>query len=388
MIYLQWLFMPLYHVTALLVLFLFSYRLWSNFKFWRNGNGLELNIQRHYPRTSILVPARNEEKSIVTCVTSLLQQDYPDFEVIILDDASTDKTGVLLDALAIQYPQLRVIHSDKEPPPGWSGKVYACAQLAPYATGDWLLFTDADTQHASQSIMQGFLEAQRLNVSLLSALPYQQTDTWGERLLVPFIMHFLPLIGLNFVSMWHGKGNILANGQYILVNADHYRAIGGHKTIKNALVDDFALAQLFQRNGYHIGLINGTNLLQCRMYYNFKEVWNGFTKNIMLGINSSLDIQRSLLSTLLFAWGYTSVFVIPFYGIFFAELKWLSILEIIWLGFLRLYTDLPFKRPMVEIITTPLAAWGVMILGLNALLRQKLGWDVQWKGRMYSNHSM
>ena len=124
-------------------------------------------------------------------------QDYSNFEIIVLDDASTDDTSFQLDRLADASPRLKVIQSAETPSDGWNGKSYACSRLADHATGEWLLFTDADTRHTPQSLARGIATALALYVDLLSVMPYQSTVTWSESLLVSFILDFLVLIGLD-----------------------------------------------------------------------------------------------------------------------------------------------------------------------------------------------
>ncbi|RPI97371.1 MAG: glycosyltransferase, partial [Chloroflexi bacterium] len=131
-----------------------TWRLFHNLRFWRRARRYQ-QLPDSPPLVSILVPARDEKTSINACITSLARQDYPHFEIIALDDQSTDGTGVQLDGLAKRFECLRVIHSTDSPPSGWNGKSYACHRLARQARGDWLLFTDADTRHTPQSVRLG-----------------------------------------------------------------------------------------------------------------------------------------------------------------------------------------------------------------------------------------
>ncbi|MGB3060724.1 MAG: glycosyltransferase, partial [Anaerolineae bacterium] len=149
-----------------------------------------------WPRVSVLVPARNEDVNIGDCVRSLLAQDYPDCEVIVLDDQSCDRTGEILAELASQDRRLRVIPG-LALPEGWLGKHWACQQLAESATGDLLFFTDADTRHEPQSLRHGIAALMAEQADLLTACPRQEVVTWAEKLVVPFfpwsILSFLPL---------------------------------------------------------------------------------------------------------------------------------------------------------------------------------------------------
>jgi chlorobactene glucosyltransferase len=367
------------HITALIVLAVLTRRLRRNLRFLRRAREL-LPGTASPPRVSVLVPARNEARTIVSCIESLAAQDYPDFEVIALDDQSSDETGALLDELAARHANISVQHGAENPPAGWNGKSYACQRLAEYATGEWLLFTDADTFHTPTSVAQGIAHAEGLNVDLLSVFPRQVTGSWSERLVVSFILDFLPLVGLELTSVWRGdSGSTAANGQYLLVRAAAYRAVGGHKAVSNALVDDFALAKRIRSTGYRIALVDGASMLNCRMYHGAREVWDGFSKNILLALQTSSGEKRPWWWGLAFAWGYASVFVLPFL-LLFSSYRTPSVLVIGWLGILRGIVN----RPLIEVFTTPLAAWSVMAFGLNAWFRRVRGRRIAWKGRDYS----
>jgi chlorobactene glucosyltransferase len=372
------------HLTTLLVLPLLSYRLRRNLRFLRRAQAQARRPAADSPRVSVLVPARNEARTITACVSSLMRQDYPDLEVIVLDDGSTDDTGEQLDALAARYPQLKVLRGVADIPSGWNGKSCACHRLAQQATGAWLLFTDADTQHMPHSVRRGIAQALALDVSLLSALPDQQTATWGERVLVPFIVNFLPLVWLDLAGIARGTSRrTAANGQYLLVNAHAYRTAGGHMAICSELVDDFALARQMQTHGFKIALVDGTEMLRCRMYSGVREVWDGFSKNLLLGLRMSALEKRPRGWFVPFAWAWACLFVLPFGFVLFGVDRRLALVEIGWLALLRAWAGRQLKRPNSEALTTPLAAWGVMALGLSVLFRRWRARPVVWKGRPY-----
>ena len=368
--------------TALLVLSIFTFRLWRNLHFLRQADegAQQSPIQT---RVSVLVPARNEALSIVRCIESLAQQDYPNYEIIVLDDQSTDVTGRLLDKLAAQYPIVSVIHGDEAPPPEWNGKSFACQRLAARATGEWLLFTDADTEHMARSIAQGVAQAEALGVDLLSAFPRQTTQSWSERIVVSFIVDFLPLISLDLMRLWRGTSeSSAANGQYLLVRAAAYRAAGGHEGIAQELVDDFALAKRMRACGYQAALVDGTSMVSCRMYQGAGEVWAGFSKNLLLALSTSSARRRTAWWGAVFAWSYACIFVLPFARLLLRGRR-MPLIEIGWLGALRFIVVRRLQRPADEILTTPLAAWSVMAIGLHALTRRWRGASVRWKGRDY-----
>lgn len=370
------------HATTLLLLLFLSFRLGANLRFLRWARQQASRQATAKPRVSILVPARNEAATISACARSLLQQEYPNFEVIVLDDASTDSTGAQLDALAAANPKLRVIHGDEQLPPGWNGKSFACHRLAAAATGEWLLFTDADTQHTKASVGRGMAQALALDVDLLSALPLQETRTWSERIFVSFIVDFLPLVGLDLGAIYRRRSKeSAANGQYLLTRATSYRRAGGHAVIYNQTLDDFSLAKHFRQEGYTVALIDGNELLRCRMYHSAAEVWEGFSRSLMHGLELSSTRPHRALRAVFIAWGFSALFVNPFGSLLSSTFRRLAMLELLWLALLRVIVSRHLRRSWLEVLTTPLAAWGVIALGMATLYRRWRGQKVNWKGR-------
>lgn len=375
----------LIHATSLILLSLLTVRLLRNLGYLRQVKAFR-SAEQIQSRISVLVPARNEVDKIKLCLESLAQQDYPDYEILVLDDQSSDKTLEQIQQLARQFPQIHVLQGDSPPPPDWNGKSYACHRLAQQATGDWLLFTDADTVHSAHSIRLGMAQALHLNVDLLSAMPRQITKSWSEHLLVSFIMDFLPLVAVDLRAIWRGEGsNAIANGQYILIRKSAYVMMGGHSAIARALVDDFALATHFVQAKRPIAVVNGVSLLACRMYNNANDVWRGFSKNILLSLQAGK--QWSLGAVMLFAWGFVSLFVLPYLIVIFYPDKSLALIEIIWLIGLRLLVAFVIRRPALESLFTAFSALGVMMLGLNAISLKLKRQPILWKERPYpTNH--
>lgn len=372
------------HLTAIGVLALLSLRLASNLRFLRRVRERAQRLDGALPRVSVLVPARNEAATIVDCVTSLLDQGYPNLEILVLDDDSSDGAGALLDALQRHAKRLTVLRRTGAPPAGWNGKSYACDVLARHASGEWLLFTDADTHHEPDSVARGIAYATALSADFVSVFPYQIAGSWSERLLVSFLLDFLPLVTINFAALARGRAaRVAANGQYLLMNAASYRAVGGHASVKGELIDDFALARRFQAGGYRIALIQGSGMLACRMYSSAREVWRGFSKNLLGALDAPLQ-WRAFLWAPLFAWLYACLFILPFTHLALSQQWGLATVEILWLLLLRAMVVWRLKRPPDEILTTPLAAWSVMALGMTALVRRWRHAPVVWKGRAYT----
>lgn len=248
------------------------------------------------PRVSVLVPARNEERDIESCVKSLLVQDYPDFEVIVYDDDSEDRTPAILSGMASE--RLRVITGTGRPPE-WQGKAWACDQLAQAASGDILLFTDADTVHrpAALRCAVNALEAERLD--LVTAIIGNRAETFGEQLTVPFAPWSMITLLPQVVSRAMPRLNAFttANGQFILIRREAYRAIGGYGAVKNHATEDIALAKLARSRGCRVRLFDAVSLVTSRMYRGFAEARAGFSKNYFALFN-----YRLLVATFVWVW--------------------------------------------------------------------------------------
>lgn len=231
------------------------------------------------PRVSVLVPARNEEAHIGACVSSLLAQDYPDLEVVVLNDHSTDRTGEILAEMT-RGERLRVLEG-RDLPEGWLGKHWACQQLAQAASGELLLFTDADTRHGPASVRHGVAALHAEGADLLTALPFEETVTAAEQLVVPVIpWSILTFLPLEVAYRTRSPAFSATIGQYMLFRASAYRATGGHAAIATDPVDDIALGRRIKAGGLRWRLADATRDVRCRMYQTAEQVFEGFSKNL------------------------------------------------------------------------------------------------------------
>ena len=241
-----------------------------------------------FPMISILVPARNEEKNIARCVLSLLALDYPAFEVLVLDDQSSDDTRSILEKLSHSHSRVKVL--DGDPPSGNQvGKNWACSQLARKAQGELLFFTDADTFHQPGTLKTIVTALEGEQADLLTGFPRQEVHTWGERFLVPFfswaMLCFNPLALAYRVSHPALSG---ALGQMMLFRREAYRTIDGHEGVSSSIVDDLMLARKIKSNGMRWRVIYIADLISCRMYRNSRDAFNGFAKNLFAAFDFRL----------------------------------------------------------------------------------------------------
>jgi glycosyltransferase involved in cell wall biosynthesis len=234
-------------------------------------------IRARRPDISLLVPARDEAHRLPAALAGMLAQDVT--EVVVLDDQSSDATAAVVQHAAQADPRVRLVRGTA-PPPGWTGKNWACQQLAMTARGDILLFCDADVLLAPGAADACWAQMREQHAEVFSVFPRQRTLTPGERLLVPLIddvlLAFLPhhLLRLPVPSA------ATANGQLLMFRRSAYDALGGHAAVAGDLNEDLALARRTRRAGRRLGLALGGDLISARMYSGYRESVRGFGKSL------------------------------------------------------------------------------------------------------------
>src|SRR5277367_5097907 len=226
---------------------------------------------------SVVVPARNEEVSLRACLESLVAQTGVSFELLVVDDGSTDRTS----EIARSFSGVRVV--DPGPlPSGWSGKNNALVAGAKQARGRWLLFTDADTVHRAGTLASSVAEVQRQKAALLSYSPEQEVHGVWEKAIMPVIFAELASTFRPSEVSDPASTAAAANGQYILVSREAYDAVGGHAAISTSLLEDVALARAVKASGRKIFFRYGGDAVRTRMYRSFAQLREGWTKNLAL----------------------------------------------------------------------------------------------------------
>jgi Glycosyl transferase family 2 len=231
------------------------------------------------PAVSVIVPARNEEACLGPCLQSLATQAGVTLEIIVVDDHSTDRTREI--ALSFSNQQVRVIEAGPLHP-GWTGKNNAVTTGSRAATGEWLLFTDADTIHLPGSLARSLEEAKRHGASLLSYSPEQIVKTLWEKAIMPVI--FAELAASYRPSQVSDPNSpaAAANGQYLLITRGVYDAVGGHAAAAANLLEDVALARAIKQSGRKIFFRYAADAVRTRMYRSFAQLREGWTKNLAL----------------------------------------------------------------------------------------------------------
>jgi chlorobactene glucosyltransferase len=352
------------------------------------------------PRVSILIPARNEADNIGRCVVSLSRQDYPQLEIIVLNDQSEDATADVVRSLQSNDPRITLL--DGRPlPEGWVGKNWACHQLSVAASGEWLLFTDADTWHEPSHVSRLFQTAVHRGADLISSWPEQVMETWAEK----WVVSLLPFVGTvgyphallrliealpirlkarfpSVISRFLGA----ANGQVLMMSRAAYNRIGGHESVRNHLVEDIALGRAVAAR-LHEGMwwvnVDGSPFVHCRMYRDFRGVWEGFSKNIRAAFENhgAAFIAAGTLQFLVLLFPFVLMLASPWRESHFDSI---ALGECIWILLLRGAVTWRAGGSWQSVALHPFAWTLALLIGLNSGLRSAFG-RVSWKGRQYQH---
>jgi hypothetical protein len=323
-------------------------------------------------QVSILIPARNEAANIGACLEAALASTGCAVEVLVMDDGSTDNTAEIVRGYAARDARVRLLAAPSLPP-GWTGKVHACARLAEAAEGTHFLFIDADVRLAPHAAAAMAAHSAANNIALVSGVPKQEMKTIGEGLTVPFI-NFLLLCYLPFGGRAIQRKPSLAAacGQLILVERGAYVATGGHTTIKGVLHDAIALARLFRERGHDTEIVDGAPLATCRMYDGFGPAWAGFVKNAREGMATPIGLP---IWTVLLAGAHLWPWAL------LPDLE--AVATILLMFALRAAVTIRTREPWWTVPLHPLTVIVALAIQWTALLRSALGLKSGWKGRAY-----
>ena len=338
---------------------------------------------------SVIIPARNESAVIERVVGSVLATGYRRLELIVVDDRSTDDTAARVARLIAGDARARLL-AGAPLPEGWYGKPWACLQGARAATGDLLLFTDADTTHGPELLGRAVAALARERADLLTVAPLQRCVTLWERLIMPQIWL---LLGLRYhprrVSRARRERDAIANGQFILTTREAYQAVGTHEAVRHEVAEDLALAQAYLREGRRIHFAFARRFMETRMYHSLSHVVEGWSKNMYLGGRRSFPhepVRRTLVPILLIAaflfWLVPPAVVLA--GLAGIEIGGLLPAAAAAVGVSVLFwalVSIGMEIPAVYGLGYPAGAVMALYIALRSIWRGER--RVEWRGRVY-----
>lgn len=250
------------------------------------------------PKVTILVPAKDEEANIAECLKTLQAQDYPDFEIVVIDDRSTDRTAEIVQRLADQDPRIHLVRI-AELPPGWFGKARAMHVGAQSAAGRWLLFVDADCRQAPGSVRAAMAYTLARGGDMLSLWPLLEMHGFAENLVQPLCGSILGLWFRPQLVNDPRRQAAFANGQFVLVRRETYQAVGGHQAVRDKLVEDIWFARAVKGSGARLLNAVGFDMFSTRMYDRLGAVWRGWSRIFSNAFRSPWTIVAAMMLVLL-----------------------------------------------------------------------------------------
>jgi chlorobactene glucosyltransferase len=341
------------------------------------------------PLVSVIVPARNEAHNIARCVSSILSTTYPNLELIVVDDSSTDETAQIARDAAAGDSRARVITCPPLPE-GWFGKQWACATGAKVARGSVLQFTDADTVHGADLVTRSINAMRQARAQLFSVAGRQELGGFWEKVIQPQVFAILSMRygGTESVTQATRVSNKIANGQCIFVTHDSYDAIGGHASVRTSVAEDLMLAQKFFAARKRVVMMLGLNQLSTRMYGSLREIVNGWQKNVFAGGLDAVPFGRIgriffplilLMPPLMELLPPLALVLAAFEPAGSTLLLWAAIscaATLVW--WIVVYATIG-ESPLYA-LAYPLGALVLLYIFLTAVIR---GRRVSWKGRTY-----
>jgi chlorobactene glucosyltransferase len=336
------------------------------------------------PFVSIILPVRNQAKTVVECVRSLVGVEYPSKEIIVVDGGSTDGTRELLTS----FDQKIALIQEDPLPDGWVGKNWACHLGYQKSKGDLLLFTDGDSIHSTDSLTRAvnYLEVEKADLVTLAPGTILRTF-WEKVLQPPIFLLIMILVGGKLVND-DRRGNAIGNGQYMLFRRAAYEKVGGHSAVRDKIVEDYNIARLLKKAGLKLRFVTGEDVLGVRMYTSLAEIWKGWRKNFYTVSEKHMLWKASARIVLMFiflvlpfavlAYGLIIVPTNPFnpYLITGAFMSFL-----LWLGIVILDRSITISPGYALLF--PLAIVVYICIGIDSTIRGSLGYGFSWKGRVY-----
>jgi len=393
-------------ILSVLFWIVYLLRTMSNYRKLPDLSKITYKKSEKLPMISAIIPARNEEKKISPFIETLKKQTYPNLEILIMDDYSTDKTVEKAKTAIGEDERFKIINLKSfkdEKPDGWAGKSYALQRGTTIAKGEWFLFSDVDyIDHNPDLIERAVQHAIANKLDLLSLVPRNSCKSFWEKIIQPIPAGLLIFLS-PFAKVNDPKNRAsFALGLFILIKREIFNKIGGYEKIRGHIADDVEMAKLVKESGFKIGLANAQNIMRFRMYENLGEIWQGWSKNIFLGLIQKRRIQSKTLQVLTLLAGLFAVFeamVLPFIALIISTIALITIHSqqwqnlfvfsaITWLLATITQSYVHKKYGIGDPKYSPLYfLGGIITMGifLNSAYKTLTGTGLTWKQRTYTD---
>ena len=344
-----------------------------------------------WPKASVVVPARNEEKHLEGCLASLTALEYDPLEILVVDDRSTDRTGSIAARYAAEDPRVRVIQG-QETPPGWTGKNFAIHQGACESSGAYLLIVDADTTLKPDTLKRAILCMEKDQVDLLTLYPRVVCNSFWEKALIPWL-GALSIFRMDRVND-PARKEAMAFGYFLLFRRSSFDRIGGYESIRDRVGEDWIIARRVKEMGLCLRMLMGTQFVTKQFGPSLAEIWQGFTKNFILimegrrvvaGLAMPMMAYYLVFTTLpwIFLLLSPALLLLGGWNPFWLFTFLLATLQISVMGavrsLLRFFLLLDVSAPWLQ----PLGGLVISAMGFTGIYRTLTGKGIQWKGREY-----
>ncbi len=366
-------------LTTCIFLVLILVEFFLGFKKIKNLSMQSILPASQLPSVSVILSVLNEENNIENVLTSLVNLDYPNLEVIAVNDRSTDKTPEILESLQKKYSRLRVLHI-KELPQGWFGKNHALYFAAQEAKGDWLLFTDADVTMKSDTLYRTMSYALEHKVDHLTVHEQHYREQFWLKILLlgNYVSYSMVMKPWRIRYSWSKKS--LGRGAFNLINKESYQKCGGHKTIAMECLDDLKLGELLKKNGCHQDIANGHDFVEFKWYNSLRDMINGLEKNGFAYYNYQVipTLRDICFALIFFIWPVISAISMS------GWVEWLNIINVGLTLVINAYVAKQFRLQKRYAIFYPIAIIILLYTVFNSMLRTYRNNGVIWRGTYYS----
>ena len=336
------------------------------------------------PPLSVCVPARNEERGVEACLHSLLNQNYPNFEVIAIDDHSTDRTGDIMRNLAQENSRLKVLKA-ADLPEGWLGKPFALHQAFKVTQGEYLLFTDADPVFKPTALNTAVHVMRERDLDVLTLMPKAEFGSFWERAVQPVIFGFIASLTRFKNVNDPDHRSAMGFGAFLMFRRSAYEKIGGHEAGKSDVLEDVLIAKRAKRAGLKLFVADAKQLFSIRMYFGLKEIWFGWEKNMFLAMKKSV-LKATYNVAVVIGFVFTPYIILAIN--IFEQIGWLwigmAVVGVVLVSAAAYKTCDEMELHRNNAVLFPMGALVMAAIMANSMFHTLVRKKTKWRGRVYS----